>query len=337
MTCTVTPFFYMALANATLGGVGSLASLGVQFLKTLPPQVETEFTWLTLPLSLRFVLQLVGTLLLSLLALRLLAPSPTPHGQAATAPAPAPSERMSPAPRESSSQETAEAPEGSTVQRAVTIVSIPPVTSASSTAAPPPAPSGEARAAAPLPWRSLAAAAACVLVGVLICVAIDRWHMIPILAKIRVMGADSIIAICLAIFGAAAFAVSFEPKDATALVSTRQTDEWKGAAMLVFLLYHYWDWKTVRRGGTGVVRARAELPLLWALSYTAPALRSLALRADLHDRPLPRQPVRLFHGLRPDPLRARQGRVRPPRQDGHGGPAHQPLRRAAGVRRGPGA
>ena len=323
----------MALANATHGGVGPLASLGVQFLKTLPPQVEAEFVWLTLPLTLRFVLQLVGTLLLSLLALRLLAP-PTPHGQAAPASAPAPSERMSPAPRETSSQAAAEtAPDGSTVQRVVTIVSIPPVTSASSTAAPPPAPSGEARAAAPLPWRSLAAASACVLVGVLICVVIDRWHMIPILAKIRVMGADSIIAICLAIFGAAAFAVSFEPKDATALVSTRQTDEWKGAAMLVFLLYHYWDWKTVRRGRAGGVRAC----LCDAIGARFTLLRPLFLRADLHDRPLPRQPVRLFHGLRPDPLRAWQGRVRPPRQDGHGRPPHQPLRRAAGVRRGPGA
>lgn len=178
----------MAL-NVTRGGAGP------PFLKTEPLQVADDMTWLVLPTTVRLFCQLFFTLALSLLALRLLAPQQSNGHQAKEVPPPPPPERSSPAPP---SEPAIPAPEPAIVEmstthaRAVTIVSVP----ATGPTATPLAAADQPRLAAPAQsqWRALAGASACVLIGVLFCVVIDRWYALPILVKVRSMGADSIIA-----------------------------------------------------------------------------------------------------------------------------------------------
>ena len=291
------------MANVTQVAQAIVGGLGFQFLKTNPPQEESEMLWLALPMTIRILFQIVATLSFALFAFRfLLSPGggliPSSDRGAASA-----AEKKSIAGNSDrkhggsdSAGSTSPRSENTETDNKATIVSFPTVDSSitppvAGALPPPDSPIRQPQ------WRALALAAAYVLVGVVICAIIDRWHAIPVLVKIRSFGADSIIAICIFVFASSALAVTVDPKDATTIVSAKQTDEWKGSAMLVFLLYHYWDWKQACTFTSRVAQ------------HICNSSRSLPFNVDLFNCPSSCQPLCVLHGVWTDPVHAWQRRV----------------------------
>jgi hypothetical protein len=202
------------------------------FLKTSPLQSPNTL-WLALPAALRFLLQLIATLILSAFAVKFLA---TEYASAPGKSGAAQSANPTTATADGGADAAlrASTPASAADSVAVAISPAENEVKAQTAATLPSTDSPASHASAKLvQWPALVVAALCVAAGVLLCVFVDRFRIFPILAKVRSSGADSIIAIVLFVLLAATFTISHEPKDAAVFVSTRQTDEWKGAAMCV--------------------------------------------------------------------------------------------------------